>query len=403
MSQPNRAAGKGRPRRFASDSAHAWARNLKLGNVHAKLVLSMLTLYVDGEGCCWVGIPTLAEDCELSPDTVRRRLHWLEAIGAIARIPQWIDERGCRSGAGRGKRTSDLIKLMYDSDSEEIEARAAGDETVAISTPFSPSSQQGLNSARDSVSTPPALRQPSQSGQGLISEPEPEHSPPSPSGGEGEPDDIGSEEVGPEPEHFAPAWSAWRGHEVMRRDLALAEFRALSAERQLHCRNAVPLFNAMQDRLDRTRVPNFHLWIRSRGFEEFPTASAASPAAAAPTLFAVSSREGLAIKNLHAVGKAALFESQGRVVYPLPVTLQVLAFADLPKQSDWHWIEARNQIAAWSTFLSAHIAKARGVMETTRGSGADARRGIYAPWPWPPRKDGQTSPGEDDGINQGAA
>jgi len=39
---------------------------------------------------------------------------------------------------------------------------------------------------------------------------------------------------------------------------------------------AVPLFNALQDKLGRTRVPNFHLWIRTRGFEEFPNAVLAS-------------------------------------------------------------------------------------------------------------------------------
>src|SRR5882672_4611620 len=50
---------KRRPRRIAADEAHAWARNLRLNNAQAKLVLSMLTLYVDGDGYCFVGIPQL--------------------------------------------------------------------------------------------------------------------------------------------------------------------------------------------------------------------------------------------------------------------------------------------------------------------------------------------------------
>jgi hypothetical protein len=57
---------KRRARRIAADEAHAWARNLRLNNPHAKLTLSMLSLYVDGDGFCFVSIPTLADDTELS-------------------------------------------------------------------------------------------------------------------------------------------------------------------------------------------------------------------------------------------------------------------------------------------------------------------------------------------------
>src|ERR1700761_1206568 len=96
---------KRRARRIAADEAHAWARNLRLGNKDAKFVLCMSTLYVDGDGYCFVAIPTLAYDCEMSADTVRRRLVWLEEIGAINRISQWIDEKGNRNSDGRGKRT----------------------------------------------------------------------------------------------------------------------------------------------------------------------------------------------------------------------------------------------------------------------------------------------------------
>jgi hypothetical protein len=107
----------------------------------------MVTLYVDGEGCCFVSIPALAEDCEMSPDTVRRRLAWLESIGVISRTPQWIDAQGRRTSDGPGKRTSDLIKLLMPG--------------------VSPSNQQGSSPRL-------ALRQPSHCGKGLISEPEPE-------------------------------------------------------------------------------------------------------------------------------------------------------------------------------------------------------------------------------------
>lgn len=173
----------------------------------------------------------------------------------------------------------------------------------------------------------------------------------------------------------------------MRRDLALAEFRLLSPEKQRLCRAAIPHFNAALDKLDRTRVPNFHLWIRSAGFEEFPTATLEAPVSA--TSFEVGSREGRAIKALFAFARTSLFENRGRVVYPLPMTAQVLAFADLPPQTVWQWIDDRQQIAAWSSFLSLHIHRARPDLVVTKS--ADGTRGMMAPWPWPPRKDGTIS------------
>lgn len=155
---------KHRKRRIASDEAHAWARNLRLGNLHAKAILVAYTLYVDGEGCCFVGMEQIAEDVELSTDTVRRRLVWLEQIGAIKRAPQWIDESGHRNGEGRGRRTTDLIRLLTEADPGEIEVNAQQAEKVGISPSRGPV-------ARPSVSPPPtlALRQGAES-----SEPEPE-------------------------------------------------------------------------------------------------------------------------------------------------------------------------------------------------------------------------------------
>ena len=64
----------------------------------------------------------------------------------------------------------------------------------------------------------------------------------------------------------------------MRRDLALAEFRLLTLEQQRLCRAAIPQFVQMQQRLGRKHPPNLHLWIRNRGFDEFPTATLEQPA-----------------------------------------------------------------------------------------------------------------------------
>ena len=193
-------ADKKRKRRIASDEAHAWARNLRLNNPFAKLVLSMLTLYVDGDGKCFVGIEALAEDTELSTDTVRKRLSWLETVGAIARFPQWVDASGRRNSEERGKRTTDEIRLLMASDPDVIERRAHGDDSEPIehektaqsadSSSISPGPQQGQQTEnkndQGSVSPLSALCQPSDSGKGLDSsnlEPEPKNSPQSPPSG----------------------------------------------------------------------------------------------------------------------------------------------------------------------------------------------------------------------------
>jgi len=110
---------KPRPRRIAADEAHAWARNLRLGNPLAKLVLCMLALYVNGEGECFASVNQLADDTELDRKTVMARLDWLEKAGVIRRKPQWTYQRGGRNGEGIGRRTSDLIVLLMDQGEEK--------------------------------------------------------------------------------------------------------------------------------------------------------------------------------------------------------------------------------------------------------------------------------------------
>ena len=202
-----------RKRRLASDEAHAWARSLKLGNPYAKSILKSLALHVDYEGKAFVSIGQLAEDCDLSEDTVRRRLKFLEDTGAIVIFPCWIDNQGRRNTEGRGKRTTDDIRLLVDADPEAIEARAAGenppeqsDDTASSPSEISPSQQQGLNQAAEEGLAPPlapplGVRQPSQSCDHLISEPEPEPliSPQPPSGG--------APEEGDDFARFEKAWT----------------------------------------------------------------------------------------------------------------------------------------------------------------------------------------------------
>lgn len=383
---------KRRARRIAADEAHSWARNLRLGNHHGKSVLRSLTLYVDGDGYCWVGIEQLADDCELSADTVRRRLQWLEEIGAISRKSQWIDAHGVRNGEGRGKRTTDLIQLLFEADQEAIEARAAGRAIAAISTAFSPRSQQGLTTDSPSVGPAPALRQPSHCGEGLISEPEPE--PETPQGPQGD-------ERASEPEDFGPAWESWPVK--VRRDIALAEFAELPKAKQRHCRAAIPHFLAHLRQHKRDHVPNFHLWIRSRGFDDFPNARL-DELAPPMTTFAAGSDEARAIAVLHELaGRSQIFwklwrSPDGTVKFSRAMTPRLAALAKAPERSAWVELD-RNQAGAWEGLLRSVFED--GLVRT------HYREGMRAPWHWPPRVGGELSndgePADENSNSEGSA
>lgn len=403
---------KRRARRIAADEAHAWARNLRLNNPHAKLTLSMASLYVDGDGYCFVSIPTLADDTELSTQTVRNRLAWLEEIGAIARLPQFIDEYGRRNGEGKGKRTSDLIRLMLDVDPDVIEAAARGD-FESVSREVSPMPQTGLNPASETVSPAPALRQPYDSAEGLNSEPEPESSPKSPSRGrEGDREDLQESE----PADFEPAWQSWPGHQAMRRDLALAEFRLLEPDKQRLCRAAIVPFVEMLKRLKRDAVPNFHLWIRQRRFEEFPSARLPDPP---PERRWLGSDElaGLQIASRMASRsppRLAEDPDRGRGIWSVkPLQADLAAMGRFAGEDPETWLQVElgtAQFAAWrdrlALWLGVEIEAERVWTEphdpAVHGLPAmhpnfrlrKSKQALRVPAPWPPHRDGTWSSDE---------
>ncbi|WLB43035.1 helix-turn-helix domain-containing protein [Bradyrhizobium ottawaense] len=96
------------------------------------------------------------------------------------------------------------------------------------------------------------------------------------------------------------------------------------------------------------------------------------------------SEAGRAVAVLYAVAKARLFVHGGKVVYRGGITPQILAFAAVNDKASWRWINDRQQIAAWQTFLASHVFGVRTPLLEQRGN----EIGLYAPGPWPPRKDG---------------
>lgn len=400
---------KRRIRRVASDEAHSWARSLVLNNPNAKSVLRALSLYVDGEACCFVGLEALAADTDLSGDTVRRRIVWLEEIGAISRQAQWLDANGKRNTDGRGKRTTDLIRLLLDADADEIEARAAGAaESDAKSKSISPSSQQGLNSGQPSVSPRSALAV-VQGPDSLNHEPE---SPPKPPPGAGEGEAV-SDLEDTEPTDFATAWQAYPGREVMRRDLALAEFRLLAPADQQLCRDAVPLFAAALVKNGRTKPPGMHLWIRVGGFREFGPEfvrrAAADDARNSARQIADDELAGLTVAIRIAEQRDIPASSTFRTKNPeVQKDLAALAqWRDDRKREGWfdaaigtpHFAAWRDRLRAWTgieprpeTIWREPICDAHSLPSTH----PDFRlrksiQGFRVPRMWPPKRDGSWS------------
>jgi helix-turn-helix protein len=404
---------KRRARRIAADEAHAWARNLRLRNPLAKLVLCMLTQYVNGDGFCFVGIDELGKDCELAPNTIRSRLTWLEEMGVIARRPQWLDEKGRRNADGHGKRTTDDIRLLIETDSELIDQRIAG-ENPAESAEISPARGEGLNAGPDVTSPAPALQQPFTCVQGLISEPEPESSPKPPSRGLADVDWIGKGEEGKEaePEHFEAAWLGYPGHEVMRRDLGLEAFRELTLDQQKRCRAAVPHYAAKLRELKQRRAMNFHLWVRSSGFDEFPNATLADEAPPRPSRRFIQGDELDGLKLASLIGERRDLpvlreQSLGDGVWRLiPFQHDLVALAGCgPPRDDWPVVELgsrefgawRDRLQLWlgaeprpeKIWLEPHDPAVHGLPTLHRDFRLrKSKQGFRVPRLWPPRRDG---------------
>jgi hypothetical protein len=424
---------KSRPRRIASDEALSWARNLRLNNPYAKMLLCMLSLYVDGEGYCFVSIPALAEDTELSPQTVRGRLAWLEDdAGVIARLPQWVDELGRRNSDGKGRRTSDLIRLLIGVDTGAVEARVSREVDPPSQTGSAgPSSDAdpmpGTGSAGQGQPVAPALtlRRPYDSVEGLISEPEPESPPKGPPPGDVSDDDQSVSAL-EEPEHFPEFWRGYPRHEVMSRYRALELFVAMTPADRMHARAAAPLLaQALKDAKRHPR--DAHKWLAERGWLEFPSAKL-PPAIAATSkrliklaeldlvrlAIGIAGTRPLAVINVTA-------EETGRqtdgAFWSRPIEADLAAMAKFVgvDQSAWHVVaEGSPSFAAWrdrlNLWLGAEVQPIKMWLEEYDPAvhalpGSDpnfkprkSQRGLRVPELFPPRRDGTWPADEGQGA-----
>ena len=149
----------------------------------------------------------------------------------------------------------------------------------------------------------------------------------------------------------------------------------------------IPDFLAKQKKDGRTKHPASFTYLAQKRW----TLLDAAPDRVKPsfTSFPSTSPEAAAIRNLYAIGRAAApFENNGRLIYPKPVTPQLLAFASAGSASSWEFVELGKAIASWSAFLDAHIFGVRSPFVVTRGD----RRGIFVPWLFPPSVEGKVYP-----------
>jgi len=249
-----------------------WALEIQVGDSLSKLILMAIANYADEHAVAWPSHGKLAEDCEMSTATVKRRIAQLEEQGLLVTFRAWMDEHGVRNRDGRGRETSKEIRLNL--------ARTAAAPTRA---PEPESEEEGVHTAPPPVTNEGVLSAPhgvlcELPGESLQHPPnEPplnlKDSPPTPQGVR----EVDLDQGSSEPDGFAEVWAMWPGHEVMKRHLAIQKFAALTEAEREHVRAAVPQYVAKLKQLGRTRVENFHLWLDRKGFSEFPNVAPAAP------------------------------------------------------------------------------------------------------------------------------
>jgi hypothetical protein len=353
-----------------------WARKIYVGDAMAKALLRGIADYADEHGHCFPSHARLSTDCEMSVATVKRRLAQLEELDLLVTFRCWVDEHGVRNRDKRGRETSREIRLALDkrilppvtpedNSNPPDDVSGGADSTPSDSDEGVPAAPPGESLVTLPNSEPPSNRK---------------SSPLPPSGGGVE----------------APDLDGWKEFEtdwpeaIVRYSAAQAEWAKLTAEQRMLARQAARGYVA-QCRAKKT-PPHWrgaHLFLRERN--AWPKFAEIAPDAAKPsaTGFPSDSPEAAAIRALYAVGCAAApFEHKNRLVYPRPMTPQLLAFARADAPSSWEFVELGKAIASWVPFLDEHIFGVRRPFVVTRGD----RRGIFVPWLFPPSIDGVIYP-----------
>jgi hypothetical protein len=391
-----------------SFQAVEWARSLPLDSLSAKFTLMMIGSYADTKGTCFPSVATLATDTLQSEATVRRRIRELEQIGLLVCFQRWetpdrkivivsSSETGRPLGA---RRSSNQIRLRLDIRPEKVSALVAkwraengpSDEKDSERPHAKLQGEEGDSAMQRSPLQGSDSFPLSQSCECLNSQLKKE-SPPLPpqDGGDGQQKipNIGIERmkaielIWPE-----PITDAHRTTTVL---------SALTETEWSDCLTGAKgyasfICSKRAGGKDRA-VKDFHNWARNRQWAGFLTAGQTTEEIAQRRHVAIDSPEGRALAVLYKIAHLIMpFETIGRYLLMRPLSQQALALADAPNETQWLFIAAdqTNQVGAWKEFLARELAgKARPELCWDRNYGKG--RGFYAPWPWPPRKDGSIS------------
>lgn len=380
-----------RPNSIGADEARAWARQIRLGNPYAKSILMAIANYVNEDGTAYPGIETIANDTDINADTVLRRERWLEDIGAIALSKCWVDENGRRNKDGRGRPTSSEIRFLFDADIDSIEAAARSDEPKALRgaakkahddrASTRPGGEQ--NSTQEQEVSPPLATE-----QHPIPAPPPiyesskgeDSHPTLPSGGLEEKSDSKTDQ------ETEARWQQFKiGYPdgIVDPTAAHAEFVKLSEVDQLGAIAGLAVY-ASRLKARREKSLKAHLYVRKRTWDGMLASAPAGGSLVTAGPYDQVSEVGRALLALSRIaGKSCPRSGDGRLIYPRPITPQLLALANAKFTVFDGYANGSRNFFAWSEFIRAHV------------TNAPRQAVIFAPWPWPPSAEGKIYDQED--------
>ena len=323
-----------------------WAMRQRLASTQQQCLLYVVADSADPNGLTRHCDPTYMEIHARMPSraSLFRRLNELEELGLLRRS-KFYSERGAPIYEIQLDMTVFVdvpIKRRKGADGDDGPEDEGTQSDTSTETPKS----QVETSVSETKVSPSAS--PQSHSCDSISPPISKDSPLPPSGGSVEADlDDGWKE-------FEADWPEG----IIRHSIAKKEWAKIPPDKRPLARQAARGYVA-QNRA-KAKPSN---WIGAEKFlreqeawPKFATFAPEAATAASSTSFPSTSPEAAAIRNLYAIGRAAApFEHKNRLIYPKPVTPQLLAFAQAGSASSWEFVELGKAIASWWEFLDAHI------------------------------------------------
>lgn len=406
-----------------------WARKIHVGDAYGKSVLRAIADYADESGNCFPSLSRLADDCDLSIDSVRRRVKLLEDAGIIVTFRCWVDEHGRRNQDQRGRETSRDIRLPLglvrtrDTTAAPVadhdEGEGTGEAPLANSKGGPPSQQLGADS--HSSQGPPSSRATPPLAVGPPLEPslndQSNKNPPSPPSGGGADSDADEEGEDQDDDDFAEFMQAW-AQPILRVSKARSVWRALNVgERQLACKAARGYFAHRKSEKRPPGVINPHTFLQEPEAWQGFAALAPVDRAIVPLHFvAEGSIEWRALNVIRLISGHALLQahrseegrgerSRGELT---AAQLALARFAD-DDPATWQVVKAgTQQCGAWRAFLGVEprlivVGYTTSPLDSSRKDWPVKQEGLRVPWPWPPRKDGTFADDDGRGSGEGCA